>query len=404
MTPIDDASLTSSLLRSCNALISSGDHWPIAIAGSTWLVDDWRPGREVTPALAVTIEIAGTPFRVHLDRDLADAWFGGASWSTMSADVRSGYFAFRARPLFAWLEATLKQSIRPGVIEPGDGLTTVTRPAASGQPLRFRLRRQSSQAGRESTAPVLAGQVSIQVADGAALAILDPLFAALRQAGQFRHGSGRQSPARRSDADAIDFELVVARVRLAAAELSALAPGDLLLPPALRRRSAATAGTGAIPLSICLGRTPIREAGLEHNGIRFGEPVTAGVALAAAEGSPRSPAAAAPPTAPLTAPPTDGSPRATRSVAPLSGEAHPMTSDPQHLQLDVTLRFGQMRMTLAQLAATRVGQLIETGPTGEEPEVDILVDGRVLGRGRLVRIGQDWGVSVLSWQVGGDGK
>ena len=81
-----------------------------------------------------------------------------------------------------------------------------------------------------------------------------------------------------------------------------------------------------------------------------------------------------------------------------------MTADPQSLQLDVTLRFGQMRMTLAQLAATRPGQFIETSATGEEPEVDLLVDGRPVGRGKLVRLGQDWGVSIVSWQVGGDGK
>ena len=79
-------------------------------------------------------------------------------------------------------------------------------------------------------------------------------------------------------------------------------------------------------------------------------------------------------------------------------------AESQAFELDVTLRFGQMRMTLAQLGAVRVGQLIETGASGDEPEVDLLVDGRVLGRGRLVRIGQDWGVSVLSWQVGGNGK
>ena len=388
--------LTSALLRLCNEFVASGDGWLIPLGDTTWLVDDWRPGRAVRPALALGFEVASTPFVVHVDEHLANSWFRGVSWSTMSPAVRADYVEYRAKSLLAWLEGAMGAPVRvTGVDEnPVDEAPVDECPdadtsrieghaaRAAGHHLDWRVQRQGTMSDPHAIDLPSAGRLSLGLVDAPALERLAPLVASLHRHARTRHAPDRAAPARQGEAGAIDFDLLVARVRLPAAGLLTLTPGDLLLPPALKQVAAATGKTAAateiatataaaLPLSICLGRTPVRAAALERNGIRFGQPLDA-------------------------------------AAAPLSSGDSPMPSESQAesqaFELDVTLRFGQMRMTLAQLGAVRVGQLIETGASGDEPEVDLLVDGRVLGRGRLVRIGQDWGVSVLSWQVGGNGK
>lgn len=441
-------SLTSRLLQLCNGFHAHGDGWTIPIGRERWRVDGWRPVAHAASALTIELAIGEDRFLIRVDQDLDRAWFDGVVWSRLSPPVRVAFLTYCAAPLLAWLEKTLAQPIRVTTLTvAGEQASPMTSPMSSpvsspeaspmmsvdagpdrgaAHQLGWRIRRladdlhndaarvpasRSSDPDGIGSQPMPSGRLALQVQDAAALARLAPLVAAMQAATRGQAAGAGPSALARGSAAGSDgvfyFDLVLARVTLTALDVVALMPGDLLMPPALRGRT--RSATEGLPLTLSLGRTPLRHAALEARGIRFGAPVSGGATEPAPVGGPESSPPSGPPPrrdgdpGPDAASPFDPDP-APSSALPLSGALYPVTADPQSLQLDVTLRFGQMRMTLAQLAATRPGQFIETSATGEEPEVDLLVDGRPVGRGKLVRLGQDWGVSIVSWQVGGDGK
>lgn len=245
-----------------------------------------------------------------------------------------------------------------------------------------------------------------------------------RQQGSAAGGPAAATAHRPSSEPVFELDLIVGIQRLTAAELAALGPDDLLPMPhshpvapapagafAAGRSAApsaaapsASAAAPGLPMQLSLGRTALCSAVLAGGALRF-IPLDPIPPTSGSDTRPTPGPAPGPTSGPAPAPP--GSP-ASGPLPHSDAPPHPdrgqnaMTPDPGQFELDVSLRFGSMRMTLAQLAALRPGQTIPTSAGADEPEVDIVVDGRVVGAGKLVRIGTHWAVSITRWGTDGN--
>lgn len=61
----------------------------------------------------------------------------------------------------------------------------------------------------------------------------------------------------------------------------------------------------------------------------------------------------------------------------------------------VTVEVGRAKMTLAELVQLAPGSLVELDREAHEP-VDILVNGKVVARGEIVTIGENYGVRITA--------
>ena len=71
----------------------------------------------------------------------------------------------------------------------------------------------------------------------------------------------------------------------------------------------------------------------------------------------------------------------------------------QDVEVKVTVELGGASLSLAEVAALRPGVKMRIDRAAEDP-VDIRVNGRLFGRGRLVVVGDHYGVELLE-VVGG---
>jgi len=383
--PAARRSLSNDLIAFCNASLSIGDRWMIQSGQETWYVDQLRPGGHITVDLGIEIHYGRHTLMVALDRTLTALWFAGVHWSLMAEPVRDKYLAYRARPLLDWFESIVGEPVRLGVAVrvADDG-----RHAWHARPfLRWRLWRPAGE-GEINGAACGAGQgghIALSVSSDNAQRALAPLVRLIRSVANESESSaaaplrfGIASRARAHDEQrALAFDVVVARLRLSMTELAGAAVGDLL---AIEFPRSPGGRTGDFPAAaVCLGRAPLFHVLPCRQGLIVFDPddsACAGAAVATGVA-----------TIPTSYEPCD-----------------PVPKNPQDLMLDVTLRLGRMRLTLAQLGALRPGQVIASGIGGDEPKVEILIDGRMMGRGALIRIGDDWAVSIDTWLAADHGE
>ena len=68
------------------------------------------------------------------------------------------------------------------------------------------------------------------------------------------------------------------------------------------------------------------------------------------------------------------------------------------LPLTLVCQLGSVELTLEQLRAMAPGTLLPLASSGQD-EVDLMVHGRRIGRGELVRIGDGLGVRLLGFNA-----
>jgi flagellar motor switch protein FliN len=90
---------------------------------------------------------------------------------------------------------------------------------------------------------------------------------------------------------------------------------------------------------------------------------------------------------------------AVRQVAPGAGPQHPnpalnALAGLEDVEVDVTLEWGRSRITVQEALALDEGALLRLDQHASDP-VDILVNGRLFGRGKLVVSGDAYGVQLL---------
>jgi flagellar motor switch protein FliN len=73
------------------------------------------------------------------------------------------------------------------------------------------------------------------------------------------------------------------------------------------------------------------------------------------------------------------------------------------VQVELTLEIGRRRMRIADVLKLSTGQTLELAKAAGEP-LDIFVNGKLLGRGEAVVVGDRYGVRIteIVAQVGGD--
>ena len=379
------------LIALANVLASQAGDWQLPGTTPACLLDRWRPGRAITPSLLIGARIGTARLQLLLDPAAHEQWFPDIPWQTMSQEVRTRYVTHRGHALLAWLEQTLGRSLTihavtavpraPAPESSGSGRSPTPDPSVSAADgadahctaLSFRVRRAPAHRQEAWLSLIL---------EPAALASAEQLAHVIGPANAGDDTTGTPTAARpaprragavpRQEA-AFDFELLAGRLRLLPGELACVHPGALLPVPDEGRAGDERAGGAAsatvadrrLPLSLALGRTPLMQAALGGGLLHF-------------------------------------HPIPSHRSAAFDGEPPTMTADPKQLELDVSLRFGKLRMTLAQLAAIRPGQTLQADVRQNEPEVDIVVDGRVVGTGTLIQVGSNWAVSVRRW--GDDGN
>jgi len=102
-------------------------------------------------------------------------------------------------------------------------------------------------------------------------------------------------------------------------------------------------------------------------------------------------------------PPNNSSPAAANTEpgsAPAPGGAMFLLHD---VQVELTLEIGRRRMRIADVLKLSTGQTLELAKAAGEP-LDIFVNGKLLGRGEAVVVGDCYGVRIteIVSQVGGD--
>lgn len=81
-----------------------------------------------------------------------------------------------------------------------------------------------------------------------------------------------------------------------------------------------------------------------------------------------------------------------QEIAPPSG--HPSLS-PEELPVQLTVEVGRIRMTAKELMNLAPGNLLEVNVSPEQG-VDLLINGKKVGRGELIRLGETLGVRIIS--------
>lgn len=95
----------------------------------------------------------------------------------------------------------------------------------------------------------------------------------------------------------------------------------------------------------------------------------------------------------------------TSLTSPSSEPTSGPTSEPDGFgtqTLDLSLRLGDVSLSLDELASLRVGSTIATAIELHQPRVDIFHDGQRLGRGVLVALDCVLGVEIREWIASDD--
>ena len=94
-------------------------------------------------------------------------------------------------------------------------------------------------------------------------------------------------------------------------------------------------------------------------------------------------------------PPAPNASAAAEVASPLTPA--PPSSGPMHLlrdvEVEITLEIGRRRMRIADVLKITAGQTLELGKGAGEP-LDLYVNGRLLGRGEAVVVGNRYGVRI----------
>ena len=394
-----DPTASSALIAWSNALVSEVRSWQVPLSQSTSTLDQWHPGPPVRAALVIEARLGTDKAWLLLDEAARRHWFRGVLWRQMSQAVRARYLEHRSQFLLDALGQIFQLPVAVLAVHEAPA-----RAAAGPEPLQaglnFRLRqravRQQPTTHARRTRDPQADALPAGSLEAKFSLILEPPPAAataLRWARALAafttnpaqtpfpspssravHGAdpapgqGQNRTAAQRPASRFDFDLLVGTVRLSAEQLGSLQAGALLMVP--RPSGNATAersplAADALALQLVLGRTPVLQAVLANGRLQFLSPLPS------------------------------------RPLAGVAGKPI-MTADIKQLEFDVTLRFGRLRMTLAQLEAIQPGQTLAANETEAEPEIDLLVDGRAVGTGKLVRVGANWAISITRW--GADGN
>lgn len=84
----------------------------------------------------------------------------------------------------------------------------------------------------------------------------------------------------------------------------------------------------------------------------------------------------------------------------IDGSHDPADADVTELRVTLVFEFGRRMVTLAEVAALGVGSVLETGG-GPDQSVDVLANGRRIGRGTVVLVGGAFAVQLHSIHVPG---
>jgi len=84
------------------------------------------------------------------------------------------------------------------------------------------------------------------------------------------------------------------------------------------------------------------------------------------------------------------SPQASGDAAPSNSAAMSMLRD---VEVEITLEIGRRRMRIADVLKLATGQTLELGKAAGEP-LDVFVNGRLLGRGEAIVMGDRYGVRI----------
>ncbi len=104
----------------------------------------------------------------------------------------------------------------------------------------------------------------------------------------------------------------------------------------------------------------------------------------------------------MNAPSVPQPPAPNASAAPVAEVSSPLTPTPpssgaMHLlrdvEVEITLEIGRRRMRIADVLKITAGQTLELGKGAGEP-LDLYVNGRLLGRGEAVVVGNRYGVRI----------
>jgi flagellar motor switch protein FliN/FliY len=104
--------------------------------------------------------------------------------------------------------------------------------------------------------------------------------------------------------------------------------------------------------------------------------------------APQPPNVSVPPASPVLAAPAEVS--APQTPAPQSAGAMHLLRD---VEVEITLEIGRRRMRIADVLKITAGQTLELGKGAGEP-LDLYVNGRLLGRGEAVVVGNRYGVRI----------
>ena len=104
--------------------------------------------------------------------------------------------------------------------------------------------------------------------------------------------------------------------------------------------------------------------------------------------APQPPNVSAPPVSPVLAAPAEAA--APQAPAPQPAGAMHLLRD---VEVEITLEIGRRRMRIADVLKITAGQTLELGKGAGEP-LDLYVNGRLLGRGEAVVVGNRYGVRI----------
>jgi flagellar motor switch protein FliN/FliY len=102
--------------------------------------------------------------------------------------------------------------------------------------------------------------------------------------------------------------------------------------------------------------------------------------------SPQNPSPATSPSADAASPPGE----ITAASIPSKSAAMSMLKD---VEVEITLEIGRRKMRIADVLKLAGGQTLELGKAAGEP-LDIFVNGRLLGRGEAIVLGDRYGVRI----------
>jgi flagellar motor switch protein FliN len=148
-----------------------------------------------------------------------------------------------------------------------------------------------------------------------------------------------------------------------------------------------------IAAAVLVPALTLQQARPNLDGAPLDIPADAPVAVAPAAAAAPSPAAVSFDT-PLQAPPGSGAPAGTRTVPQQRSVVAARGIEMLHgVDMEVTVELGRTRMTVRDLLALSPGAVLELDRAAGSP-ADLLVNGRLIARGEVVVVDEDFGLRV----------